>query len=454
MAERDFPVTFRSEVIAPLVAKLRAGESVSLVGVGSIGKGNIIRQLLRPKVREHYFKDDATRVIFSYLDCNFLPDYTDQSVFTEILNVTSKALGELGETGQKLSVPLANWAREALTSSSQTVVRQSLRDAFDLILKFSSYMVVIIFDDCDALIREASESLLRSLRALRDAHKSQVMYVTVTRRELAQLRKESQDFQGFFELSPAHTIGIKPYRESDAFIMLEYMASNQKVYALPLSDAEMRRIYHFTGGHAGLLKQAYEATGHGERALDSDLMDNLLGMRLIWAECEKIWESLVTDELTDLQAIANGKSPLGDGLGPLEMKGLILEQTSGQFAIFSPLFAEFARAQTPMSDGDKSSPEWLIYLDKESQIIKLDRRVISISETEVELLDLLCARRPEPCSHEILLNRLMAVEPGGSPYHRLDQYLEELRLKLNSTGKQYLIKLPGQNWRLVNDNGE
>ncbi|MBI4671943.1 MAG: ATP-binding protein [Chloroflexi bacterium] len=448
MPERAFPASFRSEVIKPLVDKLRRGESVSLIGVASIGKGNVMRQLLRKSIRDYYFQDDAARFVLITIDCNFLRDYQDAAVYAEFLGGLAQAAKAFGAQNSPLQPQLVQWARDAQSAAGAPFAQQNLRHALEQLLANSDQRIVFLLDDCDALIERASPALMRGLRALRDAHKDQLMYVTLTRRELARLRPPSSDFEHFFELTPSHMIGIKPYREQDAEVMLDWMASRQKTNVHQLTDEEKHRFYILTGGHAGLLKHTYEATQYGERVLDPDISAKLMGRKLIRAECEKILAGLEEDERSALNALANGRT-LSKGIAALKGKGLIREDVPGSFTVFSPLFAEYVRTGTHAPA--TAAGHLRFVLDRDTGILQLDGRTIHLDALEVELVDLFLSRRPAACEDGEMIARLIVVQPSGVSFKQLYQLLSQLQTKLNTGGKQYLIRDPDTRWRLIGD---
>lgn len=443
---RKLPLTFRSEVIGELVAKLRSGESCALVGVGSSGKGNIVRHLKRAEVRDHYFKEDAPYLLYLYVDCLKLPDYTEQKLYARILYVMSQELARLGTAVAELRSQVTAWWRESLTPDGVPFAQHNLETAVDAVLEGPARMIILVLDDCDALIHEAEPRLLRFLRALRDDHKQELMYVTVTRRELACLRTRSLDFESAFELFAAYHIPVKPYREADALLMLDELVKQQKVYPRPLSEAESKRLIEITGGHAGLLKQVYEATGHGERARDADLFIRLSKKEVIRAESAKIWESLDEDEQSDLIAIVRGQIPDQGGLGSLKRKGLVIDDPEGRHRIFSRLFREYVRTL-----GDNSAVPRLpvIRLDSKLMHAEIDGRTVVLEPVEFDLLQVLVQHSPHPCERSLLINHLMAVAPGGNPHPRLDSFLASLRVKMEPPGEAYFIVGPDGSVRLI-----
>ncbi len=451
MAERDFPLTFRAEVIKPLTERLRHGETVALVGVASIGKGNLMRQFQRRSVREHFFRQDAPLFAIATVDCLFLPNYSDATIYAEFLDALAKISPEIGADGAALQPKLQSWAREALTPDGQPFAQKNLREALRLLLANPKQRIALMLDDCDALIGQAAPALLRSLRALRDAHKDQFMYVTLTRRELARLRPDSLDFEHFFELSPGNTLGLKPYREQDALIMLDWMSSGDNLRQHELSEEEKHRLYLVSGGHAGLLKQAYIKSNYGERANDSDLTTQLLSYKVIRDECAKILESLDQDELEILTAVARNQKTRASP-ERLKGKGILAQDLNGALSIFSPLFAAYLLRQSETGSAPSTAPTPPTFeLDTQTSILKLNGRSIHLDAFEVTLMAVLLARRPEPLEDEEMRRSLEFVQPDGVLLSLLYQTLARLQTKLNTDGRHYLVRAPDTRWRLVGD---
>jgi ABC-type phosphate/phosphonate transport system ATPase subunit len=76
MPELLLPVTFRREILEPVIDLLRMGESCALVGVGSSGKSNIARHLTRADVRLSYFEERAPNVFVLYVNCKPLAHHS------------------------------------------------------------------------------------------------------------------------------------------------------------------------------------------------------------------------------------------------------------------------------------------------------------------------------------------------------------------------------------------
>ncbi|MFZ1397167.1 MAG: hypothetical protein WAS33_09740 [Candidatus Promineifilaceae bacterium] len=61
------PLTFRQNEVSTVMNTLLAGDSCAVVGVGSAGKSNFLRFLLREDVHRRYLGEDSNRFLFVYI---------------------------------------------------------------------------------------------------------------------------------------------------------------------------------------------------------------------------------------------------------------------------------------------------------------------------------------------------------------------------------------------------
>ena len=453
----DIPIAreFRQELLGPLTGKLKDGNCSALVGVGSSGKSNVVRHLLREDVRVKYFgEENARHLLYLYIDLDGLQSYTEHAAYAKLLSTLVEALPQLRANTQELEKELdAQW-REVVGASSAILAREYLARALKRVLREYADRVVIVFDDCDRLIQEADGAFLRGLRALRNDHKGGLMFVTVSRKELQQLRAASSDLQTFLELFSAHPLFVGPYMRADALGMLARLAGRQNEAARPLNQNEIARILELSGKHAGLIGAVYQATNRFRDPYAADLMasnvvDALMGKKLVRAECEKIWESLPSVEARALEQLARGDKPTGAPVQILKRKGLVVENVHGQIAFFSPLLREFIKRSGAVqhanpAGGVLSSPpdapasaerisSSLLRLDHGTKTIILGETQITLSPADFELMRVLWHKMPEPCRAEELVTRLMIFESSDAPYERLDAHLDKMNQTFQNT---------------------
>jgi hypothetical protein len=202
-----------------------------------------------------------------------------------------------------------------------------------------------VLDDCDTCALRRSSFQIGGLRD----NKVRVVYLTLTRREPGFLRDDTPEFEELFELlsSPGHTLPVAPYVETDALLMLRRLAARQ-VPPRPLSEAEGRRFFDLSGGHAGLLRALFFATQYTPE-LAAVVMSPTEWVRLadhadVEGECRKIWDSLEVEEQADLRRLARQQAPSAEGLRRLERRGLARAHFNRAPELFSPVFERCLKA--------------------------------------------------------------------------------------------------------------
>jgi hypothetical protein len=441
----EIPLAFRAEILGPLTDKLRDGYSSSLVGVGDSGKSEVVRHLKREDVRRHYFgEQDAARVLYVYIDLDSLQSYTDHAAYAKLLQALVEDLPALEADTHELQATLESQWHEFVTtpSPSEILAQTYLARALKHVLDEYADRVIYVLDDCDALIQEVPGTWLRGLRALRNDHPEQLMYVTVSRKELSQLRPTSPEFETFFELFSPHLIFVGPNTETDARGMIERLDAHKNGAPHQLTAEETHRILELSGGHAGLIGVVYQATNrpHDPQAIDlmsSDIIELLSAQNIVRAECDKILESLTPVELSSLQELASGANSDGSAIPVLKRKGLVKENLDGQRTIFSPLLREAAKHAThPASASDSEAPHSHLRVDPENRTVisSSGKAQVTLSVPEFELFVTLFQKMPEPGTEIDLVNHLMAVEPGGDPEQRVQDHVAALNERLQTLG--------------------
>ncbi len=445
------PLEFRREILGPLAAKLRARKSTQLLGVGSCGKSNIVRQLARADVQALYLREEAPALLYLNVDCQDLTDFQDASVYALLLRELSRKLGARADAARALQPQLEEWYRDARREGG-AFARDHFEDALNLLTDGSIRLLVILLDDCDDLIRHASPALLKSFRALRDDHKEQLTYVTVTRRELAHLETRAAgqtemapEFEAFFELFAAHSIAITPYLEDDAKTMLHRLEAREDVVTPPLSPSSRSEILRVSGGHAGLIKACYEILKSMGRLPEGDLADYLYRKQLVYAECKKIWQSLEPYEHADFKALAAKTKPEGAGLNPLQKKGLLVKQSGNTFTFFSPLFARFVSEETG-APATVNSPR--LDFDAVHGIVTVNEHATQLEPIEAELFGYLWANRTRPCSLGELLNVMVRVDSGKNLQQRLERRLYHIAALLNRNDVSVMRQFADKSWQI------
>ena len=217
------PVSFRRELIVRVLGVLMAGESCSLVGVGSSGKSNVARHLARREVLAYHLGEQSAGCLSVLVNCTHLAEYTLAALHTLILDALSRALNDaLPQPGEVIAGVVA-LRDQAIEAASAERARINLQEALVASFRSGFERTFILLDDFDRVVQRAPSPVLNSLRPFRDDHKGKLMYVTFTRRELAYLRDEAE-FQELYELVATNSIPVGPYSDDDARAMVRQLS--------------------------------------------------------------------------------------------------------------------------------------------------------------------------------------------------------------------------------------
>lgn len=439
MSELLLPVNYRSEIIEPVVALLRSGESCALVGVGSCGKSNIARHLARADVRLHYFQSHAPHALLAYVNCKPLAHHPPEDLYLHALDQLTRAVEEMGGAYTPLQPTLIELWQAAQTNPAG-LAKRNLDRACDRLVAVGAETITFILDDCDDLFGKTPPVLFADLRELRDNHKRQVVYLTLTRREPIFLRDDGDtpEFEEFFELISAadHTLPITPYLEADALFMLQRLAARQETAPLlPYNDK--RRILDLSGGHAGLIRAIYFAVRRNPGSLETLMAAQLLNNGDVEAECGKIMISLEDDEREALSACVQ-QAVLQPGVQRrLIKRGLLHQSPYGPPQVFSLVLDAYLR----QDQQDNRRNPLLEFIDASRRVKVNGQEIAGFTWPEYEVLKHLYQHRPNPCSATDLIEAMRPAEIGrpsdrgaGNPLGRLSQYVLELRAKLGPVG--------------------
>ncbi len=403
------PLSFRDDLLERVLADLRAGECCSLIGTSGTGKSNIARFLRRQDVQHFYWKDDRTWVIL--IDSHSLIFDNEQKAEYVITELMIQGVIEEAENH--------SFSDEFLTRANQLydrlidhpgihVALRTLRDLCKRLCGKDNLQLIFAFDQFENIWQTLDASFFLNLRNLRDQFKYQVVYLVMIRDRLQRMRQDSQAVESFWELFSAHTYGLGPYSERDAFTMVERLASRAQVDVSNIAQ----EIVRLSGGHPGILRAVFWAFRDSSRKTFS--VDELLQIASVSEECEKVWNSLSSNEQHLCQIIVQGlllHHPNSETLNDLQIKGI----SSGDPPIlFSPLFATYILQKT---ESNLSG----IMVDIRHREIWLDGQLLQHPFTPLEfrLLECLAHRVGDICKREDLLHELY----GETYYDKSDQRL-------------------------------
>lgn len=435
-------LTFRQIEVTRIMGALRAGESCSVVGIGSAGKSNLLRFLQREDVLQAYLGDEWASFLLVYVDGNKLLRPSVWAMVELMLHQLIVTLEER-DASQDLLRDLERLHRKSAARKTRYLAVRYLDRAVGAVRRQLGLRLVFLMDECDGFFRTLPDRGFSTLRALRDDHKYNLMYLVATRLEWDRLRQNLSEVEAFEELVSLHTIWLGPYTEDDARTMIQRMEAR---YGVSLSESATRQILSATGGHPGLLRAAYwVASKHSVEPVIP-----LASSSRIRTECRRIWHSLTPDEQKTMTILTSG-APVGSqhkrAVGSLIRKGIV--NNSGEVGprIFLGLLAEYVDREKPHIGAE-------LQVDREGRIVWVNGYAVDdLAPLEFELIDYLDQRAGQACSREDLIEHLYPGSQGDmqSEGNALEAVVKRLRQALgpDSDRFRYVQTVRGHGYRLV-----
>jgi hypothetical protein len=322
-ANRKRPIQFRKEDVEYITQRWLESTSSSLVGIGSAGKSNLLQHLVDADVQAHYLGEQARTFKAIVIDTNMLgPLPSPTAADSEQIRCWAGyelLLHRLFLAFYPFDMLSPDEARrfyetyQALQDGTNPLYTYMALRYFELGMEFfmrKSVRIVFLFDEFDEMLRQLPLKFFQTLRGIRDAHKSQIAYMTFTRMPLPtlveRLNLPALDIEPFIELFTDNVHYIGPYNDADARDMVAELARRRRQsYAEPIPT----RLLEATGRYAGLLRAGFNALEEftnvklAEQSADSTA--NLLAAKpAIRTECSTIWTSLNRSEQYVLKAVA------------------------------------------------------------------------------------------------------------------------------------------------------
>ncbi len=376
---RKQDIEFRQQEVGYVMERWRAADSCSLIGVGSVGKSNLLQHLSDETVQAFYMKDVASGKSFKAI-------IIDPSMLGPLPNTTSVD-GEATRcwAGYELMMHRLFLAFYPFTNLSSDDARvfydtyQALQDGtnplyaymglryFELGLEIfmkQGIQIVFMFDEFEEMLKQLPVKFFLTLRGLRDANKKNISYLTFTRSPLPELTQrfeiDSLAIEPFVELFNDNLIYVGPYNESDARNMIrDLLKRNDRHYEQYAIDF----LLWATGRYAGLMRSGF-------RALDSlgildantvmtrseQLAYELAQRRPVRSECETIWKSLSKSEQLMLQEFASNHPGINPNKVEVQQVFALLQQKQllkvhgNRVIIDPPVFQAFVKSNLSTSN--------------------------------------------------------------------------------------------------------
>jgi hypothetical protein len=322
--EAEFPANYRQIEVGRIMGAIYKSRSIAVTGLAGMGKSNVVRFIVsHSQVRPRYLKERANNYAFVHIDCAGLAQASEAEILSEIS---------------------AQLQRDRLAADSSPLpddpasVRSTLKEQI-LSLPAALNLVLVLdgFDEAATSVGRVFFNYLAHLRNIRP--RGNLSYVLVTRRPMGHLYELHE------LLDDGCTIG--PLNRQDA---LEAIQRDEVRLGHIFDAAQRNRLFAYSGGHPGFLKNANELLAGGEIDVNppaAEVARQLLRSEKINHLCEELWNDLTPDEKAALLNLTTGiPAPLSVQAAHkfLEQNGIIIkERGEAGNDIFCPLFATFVR---------------------------------------------------------------------------------------------------------------
>ncbi len=321
--QRQYPLEFRREEVTRILRCWDASEAASVVGLGSVGKSNLIQHLTRTDVKQSVLGAGADSTYVVVIDANMLgalpsPGLSDSQPFRvwagfELIMhrifLTLYPFPQLPQEEAKRFYDAYQMLQDGNNPLFSYMGVRYLELGLEYFLR-KNLKIVLIFDEFEELLRQMPPKFFQILRGLRDSHKSNFVYTVFSRSPIPVLVERYGmpllDMEPFVELFTDNLIYVGPYNEADGRQMLASI-SRRRDKALPeLANA---LLLEATGRFAGLLRGGFNTladaniTDWGTYNAGS-IAEILIANPAVKAECSSIWTGLNRSEQYVLKAVA------------------------------------------------------------------------------------------------------------------------------------------------------
>ncbi len=376
---RQRRIDLRKKEIGRILTRLDAGDSCSVVGVGSVGKSNLLRHLLRPETLRFHLQEKSRTIRMVLVDPNnmlgALPSRGQPSAWAgyeimvhRLYKTFHPLINELGldrEQQEKLLLAykeLHNGSNPLLPLIGlrylELALEQVLKsvDGSDRLIEPSGesvkseklpLRVVFVLDEFEEMLAQLPPRFFQTLRGIRDDYKYRVMYMTFTRRPIPQIIEEegypADKLEPFVELFNDGTYFLGPYDRKDAVAMIENLSKRQGVN---YPDSFREFLLKVSGGHAGLLRASFRLAADIPFGTPEDkALRFFMESPAIALECQTIWDSLTEDEREALRRLLSGREVNTSSAAVRLLLEKQLLKGQGAIEVNPPLFREFVRRQ-------------------------------------------------------------------------------------------------------------
>jgi hypothetical protein len=453
----------REQELRYVMEAIANGDCASIVGLSNMGKSALLRELGAPATHKRFRRDDDGDWTFVYVDCNLMPERSEQALHEVILRSligTLKRNGLYSKTENKedkLVESLSGLYQQVVQPPSPIRSPLAFEDAIGLVCEQPGKTLTIGFDEFDDPFGHLNGRVFLNLRAVKDKFAHAISFITATEKPLPEIRSDGEASE-FIELFANRVQWVGLLSQGDSHRVVTDAA---KAEAGKLHEDEIAFIVEQAGGHPALLGAVTNvwrriASGAPDAARKQAL--SLIAQALdsdptIRAECVKLWSQLSTEEHDALVALAHDKRADAKILAQLRTKRLLPatndSNSTNNPIVLGEVMRNFVKRQVLTKPGLPLG----VQVDIDAGEVSVDgQKVEPLTELEYKLLLLLYGRL-----NKIVDKYTIVTNVWGENYldsvddARIEKLVSRLRSKLepNVAEPKYLITLRGRGYKLL-----
>jgi hypothetical protein len=243
----------RNQETSFLFSAVRTAECASIIGLSNMGKSTLTRELCVPDIHKVYLGDRSDDWLFVYIDCNLMPERSEQALHEVILRNAIEALRRAGGPDGVLA-RLDRLYEQVIQPPTPIRSPLAFNDAINVLCDGSDRSLVLLFDEFDDPFGKLDGRTFLNLRAMKDRLASALTYITATEQPLADIRTDREATE-FIELFSSRVQWLGFLNAADAHtVAREFTAENHATWQAD----EIEFVVAQAGGHPGLLQGVLE----------------------------------------------------------------------------------------------------------------------------------------------------------------------------------------------------
>jgi hypothetical protein len=444
----------RNQEIEFLMSAVRVAECASVMGLSNMGKSTLMRELCAPTTRQAFLHEHSDDWLFVYVDCNLMPERSEQALHEVILRNCLEALRHAGAQDTYLA-RLDKLYEQVVQPPTPIRSPLAFNDALNVLCEDSGRALVLLFDEFDDPFGKLDGRTFLNLRAMKDHLAGALTYITATEQPLTDIRSDREATE-FIELFASHTQWLGFLNSTDAHVVAcEFVEANGATW----QDDEIDFVVTQAGGHPGLLQGVLDTFLHVAAGAPNSTRRQALSVArqsfdddvTIRRECLQLWAQLSDAEHHELMTHVHGEYSNAAALELLQTKRLLPreDETLATRPAEGEVWRAFIKRQAlARTDGERG-----VRVDVDAGEVFVDgRRVEQLTELEYKLVLLLYGRL-----NKIVDKYAIVTQVWGENYldqvddARIEKLVSRLRAKLepDAIEPKYLITVRGRGYKLV-----